>query len=248
MENGEKLPADLDTDHIEDSDENELVGVVTPSRSLAPSRAPSRPPSRPPSRSGTRRTALSPLKSPRTLDGDDKPRTRDPLRALNTEINQRVFSLLSIRDLARCTRVCKRWSKSQTLNYVWFQHYRKENFHDESLPPGKWTKRESKQNWLSMYAQHVINRSPTLGPVKPPRATSGWSTPGSGAQTPREVREERWRLENQAIEKPDKQESREKYKELGGRKSRTKGKLGSSGTVRDKGGWAMSVGGDDDYY
>ena len=35
-----------------------------------------------------------------------------------------------------------RWS-------VWFQHYRKENFHDESLPPGKWTKRESKQNWVS---------------------------------------------------------------------------------------------------
>jgi hypothetical protein len=31
---------------------------------------------------------------------------------------------------------------------VWFQHYRKENFHDESLPPGKWTKRESKQNWV----------------------------------------------------------------------------------------------------
>ena len=32
---------------------------------------------------------------------------------------------------------------------VWFQYYRKENFYDESLPPGKWTKRESKQNWVS---------------------------------------------------------------------------------------------------
>jgi hypothetical protein len=31
---------------------------------------------------------------------------------------------------------------------VWFQHYRKENFYDTSLPQGKWTKRESKQNWV----------------------------------------------------------------------------------------------------
>jgi hypothetical protein len=35
-------------------------------------------------------------------------------------------------------------------NPVWFQHYRKENFQDDSLPPGKWTKRESKQNWVSL--------------------------------------------------------------------------------------------------
>jgi hypothetical protein len=36
---------------------------------------------------------------------------------------------------------------------VWFQHYRKENFHDENLPPGKWTRRESKQNWVcSLYS------------------------------------------------------------------------------------------------
>ena len=31
---------------------------------------------------------------------------------------------------------------------VWFRRYRKENFNDESLPPGKWTRRESKQNWV----------------------------------------------------------------------------------------------------
>ena len=36
-----------------------------------------------------------------------------------------------------------------TFGSVWFQYYRKEHFHDDSLPPGKWTKRESKQNWVS---------------------------------------------------------------------------------------------------
>jgi hypothetical protein len=74
--------------------------------------------------------------------------SRDPLRALPTEINQRIFSGLSMRDLARCSRVSKKWSKSQTINYVWFQMYRADNYQDESLPPGKWTKRESKQNWV----------------------------------------------------------------------------------------------------
>lgn len=91
---------------------------------------------------------------------------RDLLKALPTEVNQRIFSYLPIRDLARCALVSKKWNRSQTINYghyfhhlniltlmcplsVWFQHYRRENFHDDSLPPGKWTKRESKQNWVS---------------------------------------------------------------------------------------------------
>ena len=92
----------------------------------------------------------------------------DPLKAFPTELSQRIFSKLSIKDLAKCARVSKKWARSQSLNYgepwtstmfwfhpiehivitVWFQHYRKENFQDDSLPPGKWTKRESKQNWV----------------------------------------------------------------------------------------------------
>lgn len=57
----------------------------------------------------------------------------------------------------------------------------------------------------------------------------------SGNQTPREIREEQWRLESEAT-KPGKVEMREIYKELGGRKSRTKTKYGAA-TTRDKGGW-----------
>jgi len=58
----------------------------------------------------------------------------------------------------------------------------------------------------------------------------------SGYQTPREIKEEQWKLESEASSKPGKLEMREMYKELGGRKARTKTKLGSTG-IRDKGGW-----------
>jgi hypothetical protein len=141
---------------------------------------------------------------------------------------------------------------------VWFQHYRKENFYDTSLPQGKWTKRESKQNWvrcdlqgfvltsstigrqLFMYAQMISNRSPSLEPV---RSRSGHTSPAtSGYQTPREIREERWRVEAEAVEKPGKVEMREMYKELNGRKSKAKGKLGGTIGIRDKGGWSLDEG------
>lgn len=59
-------------------------------------------------------------------------------------------------------------------------------------------------------------------------------------QTPREVKEERWRLEIDATKRSDKLEMREMYKELGGRKPRTKGKLLTGiggGGHRDRGGW-----------
>lgn len=136
----------------------------TPSRSRPPSRPTSRPTS--PTRAGaSKRPAPGPLLLAKSSNAD-------PLRAFPTEVSQRIFALMTIADLARCSRVCKKWSKSQTLNYgmwsrvrhffliawhvcadctnrsVWFQLYRKDNFHDDDLPPGKWTRRESKQNWV----------------------------------------------------------------------------------------------------
>jgi hypothetical protein len=137
---------------------------------------------------------------------------------------------------------------------VWFQHYRKENFHDESLPPGKWTRRESKQNWVGSlsfcvwlndlttcsqrmtYIKSVSNRSPPSSPL-PSRGSGRTSPLQSGYQTPKELKEEQWRQEELMQSRPGKVEMREMYKELGGRKSRTKGKLGSSGGHRDRTGW-----------
>ncbi|THH17192.1 hypothetical protein EW146_g3577 [Bondarzewia mesenterica] len=221
--------------------EDELVSVVSLPGTPARSRPTSRPPS--PSRGAAGRPAPGPLH----LSSQKSP--TDPLRTFPTEIGQRIFRLLDIQDLAVCSRVSRKWHKSQTINYVWFQRYRKENFHDEDPPPGKWTKRESKQNWSAMYAQYVLNRSPPLGPVRSYARSSGFNTPtgsGSGHQTPKELREEKWRLEAETAEKPGKLEMREMYKELGGRKSKAKAKLGGSAGTRDKGGWGGD--GDDDWY
>jgi len=207
----------------EDSDD-ELVNVIslpgTPNRSRVGSRAPS----------PTRGAATRPLPGPLHIHRSHASAT-DPLKALPTEVSQRIFNLLSTSELARCAQVSRKWSRSQTINYVWFQHYRKDNFQDDSLPPGKWTKRESKQNWRIIYLQPSYRLSHLSD------GASRNSSPSlSGYQTPRELKEEKWRLESEANLKPGKVEMRSIYKELGGRKARGKVKLGSAG-VRDKGGW-----------
>jgi len=218
-----------------DESDDELVGVTsvpgTPSRSRPPSRPSSRPSSRqssPTRTSASKRPAPGPLLLPKHPAGD-------PLRAFPTEVGQRIFGALTVRDLARCARVCKKWSRSQTLNYVWFQISRKDALQDEDLSPGKWTRRESKQNWRLTYIQNVSQRDRDLAQTSFSRSSSRPSTP-TGYQTPREMKEEQWRTEAEAQSKPGKLEMREMYKELGGRKLRGKGKLG--GATRDKGGWA----------
>ncbi|KAJ6569422.1 hypothetical protein B0H19DRAFT_939004 [Mycena capillaripes] len=208
-----------------DESDDELVNVV----SLPGTPARTRPPS--PTRNGA---AARPLPGPLHLSS-----RRDLLKALPTEVSQRIFRELSLKDLAKCALVSKKWSRSQTINYVWFQHYRNENFHDDSLPAGKWTKRESKQNWRVMHLQATGRRSPGVNGMS---RASGYASPLlSGAQTPRELKEEKWRQEAETTA-PGKLEMRSMYKELGGRKSKEKSKWGSSG-VRDKGGWS----GDGDY-
>ncbi|TDL22334.1 hypothetical protein BD410DRAFT_257488 [Rickenella mellea] len=209
-----------------DSDD-ELINVVslpgTPARSHPPSRHSSRPPS------PTKGASARPLPGPLHLAL--RRSSSDPLRILPTELGQRVFGHLSIRDLARCARVCKKWCGSQTLNYVWFQNHRKDSFQDADLPPGKWTRRESKQNWS------LAKRSLSVEPIAGFSTRSSTPTSAySGYQTPREIREEQWRMEGEAASKPSKVEMREIYKELGGRKVRGKGKI-TPGGIRDRGGW-----------
>ncbi|KAI0747412.1 hypothetical protein C8Q74DRAFT_1401890 [Fomes fomentarius] len=208
-----------------DGDEElRLVNVMSLADSPGRSRTGSQPTSRP--HSPTRGSKLSPLSPLPAV----KEVTRDPLRVLPTDISRRIFSLLTIKELARCSRVSKKWNQSQTLNFVWFQHYRKEHFRDESLPLGNWTRRESKQKWRITYLQTIPQRPPPQFPY------SGYTTSSrSGHQTPQEIREERWHEEAEAS-KPTKFEMREMYKELGGRKARGKGKLGGTSGMRDRGG------------
>ncbi|KAH9836730.1 uncharacterized protein C8Q71DRAFT_759395 [Rhodofomes roseus] len=219
----------LQTQRADPESDEEIVGVVSAPGTRPASRAPSRP-SSPAPRSAARR--------PFHIASSSTGLPSDPLRAFPTDVSQRVFSQLSVKELARCSRVSKKWNRSQTLNYVWFQHYRKENFHDDSLPPGKWTKRESKQNWRTTHLQTLASRdNDTLGPIF--HSYSGRSTPGgSGAQTPREVREDKWRMDAEGESRPSKNEMREMYKELKGRKAKSKFNVGAGAGMRDRGGWA----------
>jgi len=209
----------------ENDSDDELVGVLSLPGTPVRSRAPSRPSSRP----------VSPSRRGPTCSGNglSSKGLSDPLKAFPTQVSQNIFRWLGISELATCARVSRKWNKSQTLNYIWFQHYRKENFHDDSLPPGKWTRRESKQNWRIMYTNSVSNRSSPLHS----RGSGRTSPSQSGYQTPRDIKEEQWRQEELTQNRPGKVEMREMYKELGGRKSRTKTKLGSSGGYRDRTGW-----------
>lgn len=217
----------FDTTHPDsDNSDDELVNVMstpgTPSRS--------RPVTRPgsPSPGGALRSSVGRSTSGRT--------SGDPLRVFPTHLSQRMFGFLDISDLAKCARVCKKWCSSQSINYVWFRRYRKENFHDESLPPGKWSRRESKQNWRILYIQSIPARE---------SVASGYTTSDtrSGYQSPREVKEEQWRNEALSVTRPSKGDMREMYKELGGRKSKSKAKVGGTGRIRDKGG----LGGDEEW-
>ncbi|KAI0039489.1 hypothetical protein FA95DRAFT_1504112, partial [Auriscalpium vulgare] len=98
-----------------DDSDDELVNVV----SLPGTPARSQPASRP--ASPTRGAASRRLPGPLHLTSTKA--TTDPLKAFATEISQRIFGYVSISDLARAARVSRKWRKSQTLNYVWFQHY-----------------------------------------------------------------------------------------------------------------------------
>lgn len=51
------------------------------------------------------------------------------------------------------------------------------------------------------------------------------------------MKEEQWRSEALSVSRPSKGDMREMYKELGGRKSRSKAKFGGTGRARDKGGF-----------
>jgi len=231
---------------IEDtSSDDELIGVV--SVPGTPNRTSSRPlsGSSSPTRVGTgtgasSRRAPGPLHiSSSAASAPSKRSTRDPLRALTTDLNQRIFSQLDLKDLASTSAVSVKWNKSQTLNYLWFQHHRKAEFGDDHLPTGKWTRRESKENWRQVHLQsrraasELDAGASRYGYSTPP--VGGASRSVAGYTTPQQVREERWAEENNAAPATaGKVEMREMYKELGGRKATTKNKFGGG---RDKGGW-----------
>ncbi|WVQ62592.1 uncharacterized protein L199_000734 [Kwoniella botswanensis] len=221
---------------------------------------------------------------PSSLGGKN---TRDPLRTLPTHIAVRIFIQLDVRALARCDRVCKRWHKSSTLNYVWFLQNRalvlpklllpdspggktrkidnEIEFFDpydktprlSSLPKPPiptssqpvWTKIESKKDWRNTFKVTFKRTDPTAEPEIDHRRvdiaslhTSGYTTPtgghaykglGSGNAS-------KWQNDDSdggtLSSSEKKAQAREGYKALGGRKSKTKRKMGGGLGGKDKGG------------
>ncbi len=45
------------------------------------------------------------------------------MRVFPSELNQRIFLQLPLQALLACSRVCRRWRRSATLNYAWYRHY-----------------------------------------------------------------------------------------------------------------------------
>jgi len=220
----------------DDSSDDELINVI--SMPGTPGGGGSRQISRSASPTRTGATARRPPRMLHLSSLDSPKRSKtDPLRVLPTDVTQRIFSQLSVKDLAGTSRVSVKWNKSQSLNYLWFQHYRKVELNDNTLPTGKWTRRESKENWRKIYMKTARERASLDGSI----SRYGYATPpamSSGYSTPREIREERWAQENSTAFGGSgglgKVEMREMYKELGGRKAKTKNKIGGG---RDKGGW-----------
>ncbi|WWC66646.1 uncharacterized protein I206_100550 [Kwoniella pini CBS 10737] len=222
---------------------------------------------------------------PRSLGGKN---TKDPLRTLPTHISVRIFIQLDVRALARCNRVCKRWHKSSTLNYVWFLHNRalvlpklllpdspggktrKVNneieFFDpydkkprlSSLPQPNlpnssqpvWTKIESKKNWRNQFKITFKRTDPTNETEIDSRRvdisslqTSGYNTPnnGHGYKGLGSGNASKWIQDDSdggggLSSSEKKQQAREGYKALGGRKSKSKRKMGGELGGKDKGG------------
>lgn len=104
--------------HLErdrDDDEDELVNVVSLPSSPG---SKSRPVSRPTSRSSSPTRASSrPVRGPLHLSSTSQRVSADPLKAFPTEVSQKIFRHLRIKELASCSRVSRKWLKSQSLNY-----------------------------------------------------------------------------------------------------------------------------------
>ena len=101
---------------------------------------------------------------------------------------------------------------------VWFEIYRQTFFDNEtsSSVQNKWTRRESKEDWKLRYKSAI--RRPFESAVLEQIQRS---------VTPSQMREAQWDAEaNQAG--PTKNEQREAYKSLGGRKPKNKGVRGEN--------------------
>ncbi|GAA5889257.1 hypothetical protein JCM6882_000689 [Rhodosporidiobolus microsporus] len=147
------------------------------------------------------------------------------------EVLGRVLGELGANDLLAVGLVCKRWRRSQTLNYTWYlllqsltyvtPEERKARYADSTGLP-TWRASEAKEDWAARFAS-IFRRDDLDDP-------DGTDTDENGL-TMREERELKWKEENEAqlVGAVDKVAMREFYKGL--RNKKVKGKTGK-GSIR----------------
>ncbi|BGP57150.1 hypothetical protein JCM8202_005412 [Rhodotorula sphaerocarpa] len=219
-------------------DENELVEVRTPmtasiagsvestpasSRSASPSRA----------GGGKRKGGAGKPRRDKAKEREKADQMRnpiDPFLRFPGEVLGRVLGELDVRDLQSVGLVCKRWRRSQTLNYTWFlllESYTFENPADrrrkyaDSNGVPTWRKGDAQQDWAQRFANvFAHDASETVE-----------SDHDENGLTLKEERELKWKEENEASEMDgmDKNAMREYYKGLKNKK--VKGKYGK-GAIR----------------
>lgn len=106
----------------DDSDDDEMVALATRPTTPVPSHSRERETPDSPEKAGRFVAARDPVSYHQVLADGPILTGRFVLsffqvRMLPSSIMLRVFLQLDIKSLARCDRVCKRWRKSQTLNY-----------------------------------------------------------------------------------------------------------------------------------
>ncbi|POY72333.1 hypothetical protein BMF94_4635 [Rhodotorula taiwanensis] len=219
-------------------DENELVEVRTPMTASVAGSVESTPASSrsaSPSRAGANRKKGGAGK-PRRDKAKEREKAEqmrnpiDPFLRFPGEVLGRVLGDLDVRDLLAVGLVCKRWRRSQTLNYTWFlllESYtfespadRRQKYAGSNGVP-QWRKGDAQQDWAQRFASvFAHDASETVE-----------SDHDENGLTMKEERELKWKEENEASELQgmDKNAMREFYKGL--RNKKVKGKYGK-GAVR----------------
>ncbi|GAA5856691.1 hypothetical protein JCM8547_005932 [Rhodosporidiobolus lusitaniae] len=153
----------------------------------------------------------------------------DPFLRFPGEVLGRVLGDLGAEDLLRLGLVCKRWRRSQTLNYTWYlllqsltyvsPEERKQRYAETKGIP-TWRPSEAKEDWAARFA--TIFRRDDLAEKEP-------QDRDENGLTMQEERELKWAHEEEEGQM-SKNEMREFYKGL--RNKKVKGKYFGKGAAR----------------
>ncbi|GAA5981091.1 hypothetical protein JCM11641_001450 [Rhodosporidiobolus odoratus] len=235
-------PTRLQSLHLS-SDDDELIEVSTPLPSAPGSIAstPSSSRSASPTRAGGAGKRKGGAGKPRRDKAKEKEKSEanknpvDPFLRFPGEVLGRVLGDLSADDLLSLGLVCKRWRRSQTLNYTWYlllqsltyvsPEERKRNYTETTGVP-TWRASEAKEDWAARFAN--IFRRDDLEEEEAETDENGL--------TMKEERELKWKEENEEQFGPvDKVAMREYYKGLRNKKVKGKRAKGAFRTIEGDG-------------